>query len=125
MTNLGKQLAQATATSQGLELKLQRQETQNRQLEQQLKREINELKRQNANLTRDIAKKNQMKVSTSPNRSGNEDHYQGQLSKEGEDVDFLVATLRSENSYLTEENKRLQSNFDVSLHVTDYTFYSM
>ena len=66
-----------------------------------------------------------MRVSTSPHRSGHEDRYQGQLGKEGEDVDFLVATLTSENSYLKEENKRLQSNFDVSPHVTDYTFYSI
>ena len=63
-----------------------------------------------------------MRASTSPNRSGNEDRYQGEIGKKGEDVDFLVATLSSENSYLKEENKHLQSNFDVSTHVTDYTY---
>ena len=114
MTNLREQLEQATASSQGLEIKLQKQETEYHQLEQQLRREINDLKDQNANLTQEIARRDQMRPITGSYWSWNEGRYQGQLGKEGEDVDLLVATLRSENSYLKEENKRLQSNFDVS-----------
>ena len=72
------------------------------QLEQQLRDEIRQLKQENAHLVRG--------AQTGVNREAH-GHYGYQHG--GEDIDLIVATLRSENSHLLEQNRQQKKYFEV------------
>ena len=139
MSRLSEQLRHSASSSQGLEHKLQIQETEYRHLEQQLKREIDQLKQQQMKLNKELTKKTQERTRRSPRHTRGEcgdnilyiyilytvdrcccygdyhgNHHIGGHSGQDEDTEMRIVTLQSVNSHLNEENKRHIREFQVN-----------